>query len=76
MGTVIDERTRRQIERLLEELRKWHPGEPEATVEELCERFELPELVVRRLCDSEGFSVEPAAPERVVDETTQPIDVD
>jgi len=77
----LDHNTRSErVGKLIQELRGWHPGVPEATLEDLAERFELPELVVRRIADSEGFELAPAdeAPRRSVDpnSTTQPIEVD
>lgn len=60
---------------MIEELRGWHPGVPEATLEELVVKFGLPELVVRRIADSEGFAL--GVPTEVGDDpntTTQPIE--
>lgn len=73
----LDPTTRARIADLLRELRTWHPGVPEATLEELCDRFQLPWLVVKRLCDSEGFDLGSGVPESVdPDSTTDPIDLD
>lgn len=74
----LDPETQRRIAELIVELRGWHPGVPEKTLAELCEEFQLPVLVVKRLADSEGFElgdVEPAAPalDPMVD--TQPIEL-
>lgn len=74
----LDPKTRERIGALLRELRSWHPGVPEATLAELCERFELPWLVVKRLCDSEGFDLNGSGIPHPVDpdSTTDPIDLD
>jgi hypothetical protein len=74
----LDPETRERIQALLRELRRWHPGVPEATLEELAERFELPDLVVRRIADSDGFDLHPAGVPEAMDPdvTTQPIDID
>ena len=74
----IDPDTQRRIAELLVELRGWHPGVPEASLPELCERFQLPTLVVKRLADSEGFELAeedgvPSPADSQVD--TQPIEL-
>lgn len=75
----LDASKRIRVAQLLVEFRGWHPGVPEATLEALAEKFELPELVVRRLADSEGFELtSDPSPRRKIDpnSTTQPIHIE
>lgn len=53
----LDADTRRRIQELLREMRGWHPGVPERTLKDLVWLFELDELVIVRLADSEGFDL-------------------
>jgi hypothetical protein len=77
MGEELDPETHARIEVLLRELRGWHPGVPERTLEQLVRLFNLPELVVSRLADSEGFDLRRDGTPTYVDPTTttQPIEI-
>lgn len=49
--------TQQKINRLLEELRSWAPGEERHTLRELSEKFDLEVFVVDRIAKSEGHDL-------------------
>jgi hypothetical protein len=80
MGAVPDfDVTKEKIERLLEELRSWEPGDAPRTLSELARMFELDLFVVDRVATSEGHHLlaggVPDAPGRV-DPNASTIDLD
>jgi len=57
MGSM-DTTTKASIDALLRELRRWAVGEKKASAEELADVFALDPFIVKRIMQSEGFSVD------------------
>jgi hypothetical protein len=74
---AVDRETKARIDSLLYELRSWDPKDPpRATVADLAKRFGLDSLVIKRVAESEGWTINgDGVPEPIAEDDTEPIDV-
>jgi hypothetical protein len=70
--------TQQKVQRLLEELRSWGPGEIRRTLRELSEEFDLEPFVVDQIARSDGIELTPeqGSDEPVADPSASTLDLD